>query len=311
METGERLAAYLAGDLDTVDARALEAELAGDPSLRARLARMRRLEEQLRGLPDVEPPSGFSERLAAAVRDELERRPVGGDELAARRQRRLGLPAWLPAAAGAAAALAVVVGIGTSLSGLRGGDDAADEGAATVMMEAPGDGAAGAGTTATGPVIVDADQHYDSTSVQALAADEVFAGIVDQQLSGSAAEATADEYRRQLGDPRVAARMPEDDTATQESAGDAGDAADTGADVPVEGSDEDGAAAVDRCLDQLLVDEEPLIPVYAELARFEGEDAIVYGIVSPDPADGSYTRVEIWVVDRTSCEVVFFTQQAR
>lgn len=305
MDTGERLAAYLAGDLDTERARALEAELAGDPSLRARLARMRRLEEQLGAMPSVEPPAEFSDRLASALREELRQRPLPGDELGARRERRRRATSWLPAAAAAAAVVAVVVGVSTGLPG--GGEDSGDEGGMTTM-EAPGDaGGEDAARSADGPVVVDQGRSYDSESIQALAADDRFAGILDQRLSGAPASEVAQEYRQQLG-----ATSDGQATGGRDTAADSADAPDEAAEEAATTAEEDdGFAAVGRCLDQLLVGEEALIPVYAELATFEGEDAIVYGIVSRERDGESFTRMEIWVVERGTCEVLFFTQEDR
>ncbi|HEX9765268.1 MAG TPA: RseA family anti-sigma factor, partial [Nitriliruptorales bacterium] len=92
METGERLSAYLAGELDADETAALEVELAGDPALRARLERIRAADQALRSLPPVAPPAEFSMRLREALAHEVTRHEAspGADELAQRRLRRDG-----------------------------------------------------------------------------------------------------------------------------------------------------------------------------------------------------------------------------
>jgi hypothetical protein len=50
------------------------------------------------------------------------------------------------------------------------------------------------------------------------------------------------------------------------------------------------------------------IPAYAELATFEDADAIVLGLVTPDPETGAFTRNEVWVLDRATCQLLRFAQ---
>lgn len=320
MDTGERLAAYLAGDLDTAEARRLEGELARDPALRARLARLRRLEDALGDLPAVEVPTVFSERLRGAVQRELDGLPVAGeDELAARRARRSwgGLPAWLPAAAGAAAVLVAVVAVGVSLSGVGGGNDSADEAAMGTLETEAADGGAAFDTgeamraPADAPVVVDEGAVYDAESVQALAGDDVLVTAAGRSLTDEAATETAERYRAALR-----ATASDGDAAEEEAPAEGDDTAAGGttqmAPPPPElrgDVDEADLDAVRSCLEGLLPTGGEAIPAYAEVATFDGEDAIVYGVLTRDPETDAFTRVELWVVARDDCEVLFYAQQ--
>lgn len=317
MDTGERLAAYLAGDLDPEEARRLEGELAADPTLRTRLARLRRLEERLSALPEVEVPSRFSEELHGALQHELDQRPLQRDELAERRRRRgVGvLPSWLPAAAGAAAVLVAVVAIGTSipLGGSDSAGDSADEGAETTALqgERAEDGAAdsaGGSAVAEGPVVVNDGRSYDADDVQALVGSGELGRVAERSLTEAEATELAERYRAAFeasGGADVAAQEDREE-ADEESAARAGGTA-----LRIEGAEEvhpEDLAAIGGCLDAILSESGPLIPVSAELARFDGTDAIVYGMVGHDPATDAFTRSELWVVARDTCEVLFFAQ---
>lgn len=316
METGERLAAYLAGELDVDATRALEAELARDERLRARLASIRATDEALAGLAEVEPPEGFSARLRDTVAAELDRQlPADGDELAARRDRgarRGGTAAtrtWWPQVAAAAAVL-VVAGIGISQLGQGDADgpetamDTTDESAAGMApMEA-----------AAGPTVVAAGRTFDAESLRDLADDARFDELVDQGLAGPEAAAAADEFQAQIEGETSAddgsARIAEEDARETDAAVESAPAPDIGLRTIGDVSAED-LEAVRSCLPSLLEAQTAVIPVYAELVTFEGQDAIVYGLVGNDPAAETYSRVELWVVGRGDCQVVHFTQVDR
>lgn len=318
MDTGERLAAYAAGELGPEEARALEADLARDPSLRKRLARLRRLESTLGALPPVEVPAAFSEQLRTAVDRELADRPVGGDELAARRQRRGwgGLPDWFPAVAGAAAVLVAVVAVGAVVSGTGGGDDG-DAGMSTTAMDgerADEEAAADSGAAGTesarsldAPLVVDVGEAYDPEAVQALSDLDIVREVAGRALTDQAAAETADRYTAALGPDRTADTAGQDDAAPEEGSAESLEAPPSSAQFDGDVSDAD-LQAVRACLGGVLPEDEPVIPVYAELASFEGADAIVYGVVSRAPDSGAFTRVQLWVVDRDSCEVLYFAQ---
>lgn len=323
MDTGERLAAYLSGDLDPDERASLDARLAGDPALRARLDRIRRSDAALADLDDVDLPDGFEDRLTERLRPELD--AVLGDELAARRARR-GTPRWLPAV-GAAAALAVVVAGGITVAGSMGGgggDDAADEGGRDMAAEAEaGDGGSVEMDTMmappAGPVITDRGRTLGRDDLDGLARDpEVQAALSPDVLAGGDPAQASDRYARALGLPSATTG----EAATEAEAEDLEEADDAGAsetsaagptdllattDGPV--SDED-RAAVGACVDVLFESAAaPVVPVYAELATdTDGEAVIVYGALAPD-ADGAYQQLEVWMVERESCELRHFLIQ--
>lgn len=320
METGERLSAYLAGELSTGDARALEAELARDPGLRIRLERLRRLEAELGALPDVGPDPAFSAGLRDAVTDELSRQPLPGDELGRRRAARAartGLPGWMPAFAGAAAVLVLVVGgivIGGGLGGQDAGDfDVATDGEAGAQeesastLQAP-EGEMEEADTALGPVLVADGVAYDEATLTDLPGAPRFDGIVAERLASGSVDELATAYQRSLTG----------ESATGDDGAESGDGAEASGPVdpplqvvgsePVTDAD---LAEVARCLETVLAGSETLIPVYAELATFESEPVIVFGLASVDPDTGAHTRIEIWAVSRADCEVRFLSQQDR
>jgi hypothetical protein len=153
VDATERLADFLAGELDADEHAAVEAALARDPALRAALEHLRRADTALRALERPPPPDGFEQRLHAALTEELTRlgiRPetltdaatagtgedragaadrIAADELAAARARREARasgprwPRWLPAFGGIAASL-LLVAVAISVVGpFTGGDD--------------------------------------------------------------------------------------------------------------------------------------------------------------------------------------------
>lgn len=89
-----RLTDYLCGELDSAAARALEAELAADPVLRARLAELRRAFELVR----ADAPA-LTEGLPPARRDSLRAAAAAAAQVSAPAPRLLRFPAWMRAAA--------------------------------------------------------------------------------------------------------------------------------------------------------------------------------------------------------------------
>lgn len=313
METGERLAAYLAGELDVDATRALEAELARDERLRARLASIRATDEALAALPPVEPPADFSARLRDTIAAELDRQlPADGDELGTRRSRKArggtaATRSWWPQVAVAAAVLAVA-GIGLSQLGQGGGDsgeEAALEATDTTAEMAPMEAAAG-------PTVVAAGRSFDTESLRELADDSRFDELVDQGLAGTEAERAAGDFDAAIqGDaPTDGGEMGAAEDARQTEAAAESAPADIGLRTVGDVSEED-LEAVRTCLPSLLEAQTAVIPVYAELVTFEGQDAIVYGLVGNDPAAETYSRVELWVVGRGDCHPLHFTQVDR
>jgi hypothetical protein len=360
----ERLASYLAGELDADQSAALEAALVGDARLRAELEAMRRADAALEALPRTELPDGFEARLRSAVDDELARvlRPEGGpesarrttreptsaggagtdrrgagDELAARRAR----PArrsWVPAFAGAAAAVAVIAGAVVGV-GMLGGDDTGDDAADTAMTlesfddAGDADGAESAlPPPGAGPTVIAGDRDLDDDLADELLASDELQAVTDQALDADAGRSLGATWRDAL-----AALTPSEDAsssdrqATAEGEAAQDDATDedapraeseTGpgdelgaapADAPVrlfaDGFDGADLGAADRCLDEVLTGGTDAIPAYLELAAYDGEPAVVVGLVTYDPTTDAYTRPEVWILSREDCQLLRFSQE--
>lgn len=326
MDPGERLAGYLAGEGTEPERRALEAELARDPALRRRLDAIRRSDAALAALGDVEPPAGFRAALAATVDTEMARQHQRRRRVSRARPAR----SWAPAAA--AAAVVVVGGLGVAVGSLLdlGADDTANPQAAS---EAGGTAAA----TGRAPVLVARDRSLSAEGLDAVAGHDAF-DLAAEQLAGDEAADVAARFAADLGvasgdvaapdprDPRDAGDLAASGTGTAEDTATTGSAdtvtagrtsSATGADssavsaatatppdlgAAVRGEASPRAlAAVRRCLPPLLT--AGGIPVYAEVATFEGAPAVVYGILGEDPVTGVHDRAEVWAIDQRTCEV--------
>jgi hypothetical protein len=315
MDTGQRLAAYLSGDLDADERTALEAELAGDPTMRAQLERIRATDRVLAGLPEAELPAGLSDRLDAALAPELDR--ILGDELAARRARRA-MPQWLPAA-GAAAALVLVVGTGIVLVGGLGdgGEDMTTFGAPEAADLAEGDAGMADDGSMAGPVVNATGRTVGADDLADLAADPGIIGPVAPWLSDNDPASVALAWRAALGGTGDRS-MSDSDPAPAEDQ-DADDSGRTVTEQPLPSAlpplnlqgqvTPDDLDDVARCIGVLFEGATgPVIPVYAELAfDTDGIPVIVYVALSADRA-GDLTVVEVWKVDRSSCDLREFAQ---
>lgn len=336
MDPAARLADYLAGQLEPDEHSALEAELARDAALRAELATMRAADDHLAMIPATTPPDGFEQRLDAAVSRELaEAFDDGADELAARRDRTAGgrgVPRWVTAVSGAAAALVILAGAGVVFTNVLGGEDSTDDAFQTQSLDAIEEEAFDGGAemadeaeVADGPLLLGGDRSIDDGDIRALLEDQDAFGIAARDLDDTAARALAAPFAEALGagPADTAAERPDagddasaedapdesttDEPTTEESAPSSGRrAAELRMDPDVSAADR---AQVGTCLELLLSDTPEVIPTYAELVVFEGRDAIVFGLISEDPGTERFTRREAWVVDRDSCEVRLFTQQ--
>lgn len=121
------MAAYLAGELDELEAQRVTRRIAQDEAYAARLDRLADTLVALRDPDAVEPPEGFRERLDAAL---AEQRP--------RRRRRVP-PAALGAVAAGVAALALLAGTLLGAPGserMAGVEDAADQEITTASEDA-------------------------------------------------------------------------------------------------------------------------------------------------------------------------------
>lgn len=331
METGERLSAYLAGELDADETAALEAELAGDPTLRARLDAIGRANDALASLPEVEPPADFSRRLRETLSHEIAQRGASPqvDELAHRRlQRRAGSNRSLGLGLAAAAVLVLgAVGLAGVLDGIGGGDDSAD----TVALR--GGDRAEMGATAEDPLaayVRVSDTDYDAETVQALAEQE---GVLDvpERVDDEQARALESERYEAFGLLSDGAAL----SAPLDAASGEGDPPAEPDEAPPQAADTDGAATgggtgtdgdiseettrssddpltdVRRCLPEIVASaNQPVIPLFAEVARYEGEPAIIYLVLTREPDARLFNRIEAWVVGREDCFPVLFQQLA-
>jgi hypothetical protein len=349
----ERLAAYLAGELDADESAALAAAIARDPRLRAELDAMQRADAALGSLAPTDLPAGFDSRLRAALDTELAAilRPQGAeatasegstsgatvgdgptshrwtDQLAARRARRA--RSWAPAFAGAAAAVAAIAVVGVGVGVLGGGGADMDDAAGDMEMTLEADDADGseeAGMMAApgpgeGPTVIAQERVLDDALADELLTSIELQAVTDLALGADEGGSLGAGWRQALADFHTAADEPAED-------------ADVAEDAPQTESDEDLAAtfdrtfaedvavrlfadappsdvdlaAADRCLAEVLAAGTEAIPVYLELATYEGEEAVVVGLVTFDPATEAYTRPEVWVLAREDCQVRRFSQ---
>jgi hypothetical protein len=300
VESPERLAAYLANELDDAARAAVDAELARDPALRVRLDAIRRADRALASVRGPRPPAGFDERLEAAIDAELERL-LGGDTAAEpetsdapaqprasnRREpwgARLGSwggrrrAGWLPALAGAAAGLIAVAGIGIVVSdrfpGTTDGDDevavdmaldAADAPSSSLALPEAAERAAGAG-----PVVIDSGRVLTDDDVEALIDQPELVTLADERLDPVGGAQRADDHRAVLADDE----------------------------------------RVTHCLDIVLDTDPPPIPVLVELATDDdGTPVVAFGLVTLDPSTDAYTRRELWLLEHDDCLVRAFHQR--
>jgi hypothetical protein len=341
----ERLAALLAGELSADETRALEAELARDPELRAQLAAMRRADAALEGEPASELPAGAEDRLLAALgptfdevlggeasQDDPQVDPRGAapagpgatDELAARRAARpTSRRTWLTAVGGVAAAVAAVAIVLPNLTG-TGGDDAAEvttaAGPETETFDAD-DAADGEAGLPAGPTVLGGDRELDAEDADALLDGAELTALAAAGLAPDEATTLGQDWATRLGAPIAAAEsapapdadVAEDEAAEEQAPADDSDAAGEAGRATGEvivGPDVDDAALDDvgRCLGALLVTGDVVVPVTAELVVFDDEPAVAFGLVGRD-GDGEVQRREVWVLDRASCEVRYFGQR--
>lgn len=288
----ERLAAYLSGDLDPDEHAVITARLAGDPALRARAERIAAADRALADLGDVPLPEGFSERLRAGIQPDLD--AVLDDELAVRRARRATRARWVMA--GAAAAVVAVVGVGAIVTGLgTGGNElatTADDtgGQAGAMLAPEEDGAL------PPPQVVALGRTLTDEDLRELAASQQFTMTSRSSLSTRDASEYAEQTQEQLDSYAENAAPP---APAQEGADEPGGDDGTTADL----------SAVSACLPTIVENSDaPLVPLYAELATYDGEDVVVFVLLAPRGDSGDMSRVEVWVLTVDGCQTRYFTQ---
>ena len=298
------LAAYLDGDLDEADAERLEAAMAADPSIAARLETVLEVVTALRGLDDVEPPAGYTDRLAARL--DAERAP-GAASLAAARDRRR--RRWEPLAA--AAALVVLAGFATTFvtrGGIGGGGDSALTAAST-------EAAAGSPDAAYSRSTAGMTEQAAPAPDGAVAAEEAFedADVLMETTAGGAGgplvldEAVdlpdEDAVRSRYQDSGVAAGLlgiPLDEASDLEAA--------NRLELERAGPFASGALPA-ACLDVVTANQSgPLVPVQVESAAFAADDALVYVLVGATAGGTELDRVEVWVTAVDGCTTRLFLQ---
>ncbi len=341
MDASERLAALLADELDAHERIALEAELARDPKLRAARDAMERADAHLDELGSPEPAAGFEQRLddrVTTVLDELlgeaEQQPRTGstapgsssEGFTARRRARASRRTQTMI--GLAAAAVVLAGSGALLTSL-GGDDSAemadDSGAFSTTDEAERDTAATDESAdaeafgAAGPVVVAQERTLDDDDLDELLAGGELEVVAAQRYDEDLGRDVAGRFQAELG-----VRAPQDAAADQDLDHDDGaledapapesaedDTAPVGPElITRDGSPLPAADAADlvRCLDEVLAAGPGAIPAYAELATYQGEEALALGLVTLDPETAAFTRSELWVLDRATCQLLRFAQ---
>jgi negative regulator of sigma E activity len=345
----ERLAALLADELSPDERRALEAELARDPDLRAQLEAMRRADAALGAEARTTLPDGAQARLLAALTptfDEVlapdpdaaptDAAPTDAaptDELAARR-RTATRRTWLTAVGGVAAAVAAVAVVLPNLDGLSGSDDADT---ADVAMEA-GDAEtldteadAAAGGFPDGPTVTGGDRALDEAGADELLAAPELDAVATGGLAPEDAAAIGADWAARLGaTPAVAAdSLPFSGEETDDAGAAEGEAADDAAteEAPADEAqtESDRAGSVGGARVGPDVDDDGLADVARclEVLLATGDVAIpvtaelvVFGGepavafgLVSQDADGQVERREVWVLDRASCEVRYFGQR--
>jgi hypothetical protein len=324
VDHAERLADYLAGELDADERAALEAELARDGALRARLEALRRADTALSRLSSPTPPEGFDARLDARLDQELASllesstsEPVV-DELAERRAQRQ-VPRWVVAVSGAAAGLIVLAGVGVVITnGLGSSPDESPFDMGPTSLDAADDDvpaeerAEAMELPMAGPQIVDRDRDLDDAAIGSMLAEGEPLALADFGLEPATALELRGSYLDALGVGEVGVAEADDPDEAADPADDAAAADDAGERLMLrtdgEVSDQD-LADVSRCLAVLLEDSPTALPVYAELGTRDGESVIAIGFVSEDPTTGLFTRREVWIMSREGCEVRGFVQR--
>ncbi|HEX9888424.1 MAG TPA: hypothetical protein VGA69_03020, partial [Nitriliruptorales bacterium] len=145
-------------------------------------------------------------------------------------------------------------------------------------------------------------------SAGALAAPEAFAGGDTLGSSGATGGGTVDGASTDGGDTESG----ENDTVEDAPAATSAEPPAPQARMEADGQMADPLADVRRCLPEIVsTATEPVIPLFAEVATFDGEPAIIYLVLTREPGDRLFGRIEAWVVGRADCFPVLFQQIAR
>jgi len=327
----ELLSAYLAAELDDAATAELEARLAADAALRARLDGVHAVVVALRGLDDVDPPAGYARRLRERLDTErgtaVPGQVVSLDPVRARRR-----GTWRSVGT-AAAALVFVAAIGTAVARWDGrvdgggGDLAAGDAESVEDAAAPEEQqrslAAEAGEAAEG----DGDTQFDAAAPAETAA---AGGTDDADAAGDDTAGAAEDLATATESAAETGAQSQDSAAVAEGPALADEAAvrerytgleeiDRLLGTPVD--EAPGLAAERRaeveqapafpsgefpaaCLDAVApADGPPEVIVRVERVNFAGSPALVYVHVGATAGAAALDRVRIDVVG-TDCAVV-------
>lgn len=303
---GELLAAYLSGDLDGDAAAALEARLDREAGLARRLDATARVLVSLRGVDDVEPPTGTGERLrrrlaAEETGDAAAGGQPGGDTsgaavttLASRRR----VP-WQAVAGVAAGFVALALVGGTVLQGFGGfGAGESDVAQDTATTEQAAEEATGAAEPAP-PAGADPDLP------RRLRDDAGVDGGVDEHIEMARGPAVVDDGA-EIGEQEVVTRYRDLPETARLLGTPAGEALALAADqrAAIDAADPfDSGIRPGACLPAL--DGEPAaVPARVELVELDGEPALVYVLVSATRGAAALDLVQAWVFEPATCAPV-------
>ncbi|MGH8901788.1 MAG: anti-sigma factor family protein [Egibacteraceae bacterium] len=267
----DRLSAYLDGELDPSQAADLEARLEKDPARAAALDAVSEVLVALRGLDEVEPPQGYTERLRARL---AEARPAPADDVvhladhpplrSALRRR------WLTVGGAAAAAtLLGLVGGVLVRGGIRGPIPEAANAPVELRQEATGEDE-GAPTL-----------RLPSLSVPRLAIVDAETPLADE-AAVRAHLAGRDEAKALLGTP--VDQVPELADAARK----------TIAAAPLLRS----GVAPDACLDAI---EQAGLVAHVESVTYQGQPALAYVVASASDGSSKLDQVHVILVDPRTC----------
>ncbi|MEX2328115.1 MAG: hypothetical protein WD575_00180 [Nitriliruptoraceae bacterium] len=279
MESADRLASYLAGDLSPTDAAEVEARLARDPGLAADLFAMQQADQALSTLSSPTPDEGFEQRLRSAVDRELARTLRSADVVPIESRRRR---AWAVPLAAAAAAVIGVAGIGLVI----GPRTAPDEDVMALTVPDAAEDSVESADPEMGAMLADpeSDGDLDASRAGDLPTQPRVV-ITDRDLTPEDLEAVLHSWELAAV---VAAALPSDDARALAADWRAGLAA-----MPPSGTD------VVTCLDAL--DEVTPLPVTVEVARLDGRPVLVFGLVISDPTSAAHTESRVVVVAAEGC----------
>lgn len=310
-DDGELLSAYLDGELDREAAEELEARLADDPGLAARLEETREVVEALAGLRAA-PPPGYEERLRQRL--QAERATPSLESVRAERARRR---RWTPLAAVAGVLLVALVG-GTAVLGAMGHLGGA--GSESAQLAAGGDDQA--------PAADDADEQAELFAEEAEEERPLLEGETDgaddSMDAGEGIDDAEAEPAPAAGEPSLVDAGTVVDSEAEARAHLASSTAPSG----VLGLALEPAAEVapafrvaiqraepfasgvrpDHCLDEVLAGARgPAVPVEVEALTFLDAEALAYVVVSAADGSDRLDRVEGWVVEPEGCATRMFS----